>query len=89
MGPDRPRRSRVIAAMAAENDPRLLAINLNEDIQDACTLAIACIDRFVEDGNADAVDIAAGLLHEVVDELEAFRALSRSVWRSADDQRMI
>ena len=71
--------------MAAEDDARLLAINVNEDIEDACTLATACIDGFVEEGNPDDVDIAAGLLHEVVDELEALRALSRS----AHDQRMI
>ena len=65
--------------MAAEDDPRLLAINVNEDIQDACTLAIACIDRFAKDGNPDGVDIAAGLLREVVNDLEALRALSQSV----------
>lgn len=73
----------------ADDDPRSLAITVNEDIVDACTLAIACIDRFVENGNPNDVDIAAGLLHEVVDELEALRALSRSVWRHWDDQRTI
>jgi hypothetical protein len=60
----------------AEADPRVLAITVNEDIEDAGTLATACIDRFVEDGNPDDVDIAAGLLREVVEELEALRALS-------------
>ena len=60
----------------AEDAPRVLAITVNEDIEDACTLATACIDRFVEDGNPDAVDIAAALLHEVVDNLDALRALS-------------
>ena len=74
--------------MAAEDDPRLLAINVNEDIEDACTLATACVDRFVEDGNPDGVEVGADLMHKVVDELGALRALSRSVWRSADDQRM-
>ena len=55
----------------AEDAPRVLAITVNEDIEDACTLATACVDRFVDDGNPDNVDIAAGLLREVVDELEA------------------
>ena len=55
----------------AEDAPRVLAITVNEDIEDACTLATACVDRFVDDGNPDNVDIAAGLLREVVDELGA------------------
>ena len=60
----------------AEDDPRVLAVAVNEDIEDAGTLASACIDRFVADGNPDDVDVAAGLLREVVEELEALRALS-------------
>jgi hypothetical protein len=59
-----------------EDDPRVLAITVKEDIEDACTLATACIDSFVEEGNSDDVDIAADLLREALDELEALRALS-------------
>ena len=62
----------------ADDGPRVVAITVNEDIVDACTLATVCIDRFVEDGNPDDVDIAASLLREVVDELEALRALSHT-----------
>ena len=58
-------------------DPRVLAIAVNEDIEDACELATACVDRFVEDAIADDLDTAAGLLREVLRELEALVALTR------------
>jgi hypothetical protein len=60
------------------DDPRVLGMTVNEDIDDACTLATACVDRFAEDGNPDNVDVAAGLLREVVDELEALCAHTKT-----------
>ena len=81
-GPDLPRGpalSPLPVDQPADVDPRVLAIAVHEDIDDVCELATACVDSFVEVGIADDLDTAAGLLRDVLRELEALAALTRDL----------